>query len=428
MKVLVVQKGSREHYAVAQALYQQGMLAGLFTDWYAFEDASSRGALSVAVALSRFWGKRNRRAALAARCEAIPDELVRAFPLRSLYWKWRERRGLSRGLSVEAFVETDRAFAATITRHPLPAHDVFFGYSYASLEMLQYEKERGVFTVLDQIDPGPVEYRLVAEEMTRHPELSGMPAPFPKEHFARARREWDLTDMIVVNSEWSREAIIAEGAAPEKIEVIPLCYEKRIESTNAESRTRKMGEPLRVLFLGQVNVRKGIHNLIEAARQLTKEPVEFLIVGQSDIRNEAMAKAPQNMRWMGAAPRSQVPEYYRKSDVFVLPTLSDGYAITQLEAMAYGLPVIVTPNCGRVVEDGVTGFIVPASDPGALVSVIRRLIGNPALLGRMHGQCTAAVDRYSVESYGRRLTQAIRLRMGTRTNGHRPGGAAVLKS
>jgi glycosyltransferase involved in cell wall biosynthesis len=412
MKALVVQKGAREHYAVAQSLHQRGMLAGLITDWYAFDGNSKREKFNVSRSLSRFFGRRGR-AAMAARCEAIPDELVQALPLRSLLWKWREHRSLAQGSPFDTYAQIDRAFAKSVTRLKLPPHDVFFGFSYASLELLQFEKEQGAFTVLDQIDPGPAHYRLVAEEMTRHPELAGLPAAFPKDHFDRARQEWNLADMIVVNSDWTREAIISEGASPEKIEVIPLCYEQKAGDQKPKTKNRKPGQPLRVLFLGQVSVGKGIHSLIEAARQLANERVEFLIAGQLSIRNEVVAKAPANIRWLGVVPRSQVSELYRQSDVFVLPTLSDGFAITQLEAMAHGLPVIATPNCGRVVTGGRTGFVVPPKDPQALAGAIMRFVNDPAMAQGMYSHCLETVAKFSVQGYGIGLIQAI--------NQHREG-------
>ena len=182
MKVVVLQKGAREHYAAARALHQQGLLAELITDWYAFDRSGMRK-------LFQLFGGRGR-SALAARCEAIPDELVRAFPVRSLLWKLQVRRQTARGRSYKAYLQTDAAFAAAVTRLELPAHDIFFGYAYASLEMLQAEKARGKLTILCQIDPGPVHFRIVAEEMAQHPELAGTPAKFPEAYFDRARREW----------------------------------------------------------------------------------------------------------------------------------------------------------------------------------------------------------------------------------------------
>jgi hypothetical protein len=448
MKVLVVQKGAREHYAVARALHHQGMLAGLVTDWYApawgggrrqrfgrttdrgsqdslinpENDVRTNGTSTIPIRreghsplprASVFQQLQRRgHSAMAARCDDLPEQLIYSFPLRSAYWKWKIRNAARRGSVYEGYAETDAGFAQAVAGIKLPTHDVFFGYSYASLEMLEFEKRRGTFTILDQVDPGPVEYRLVAEEMARHPEMAGQAAPFPKSHFDRARREWDLADMIVVNSEWSRTAIVAEGAAAEKIEVIPLCYEKGVANGKTEPEIQKPAGPLRVLFLGQVNIRKGIHHLIEAARRLVNEPVEFLIAGEPDLRPGVLANAPANMRWIGPVPRGHVSSVYEQADVFVLPTLSDGFAITQLEAMKHGLPVIATPNCGRVVEDGKNGFIVPPADSQGLADAIMRFIDDRDLARAMRPHCLKTATRYTLDGFGQALIEAIKKHRG----------------
>jgi glycosyltransferase involved in cell wall biosynthesis len=436
------QMGAREHYAVPRALHEQGLLTGLVTDWYAFGQSRKQKVESSPVVYAShstgqgvdvgFLNSAVRRlssfvrhpSARAARAEGIPDELVHAFLFRSLLWKWQVRRIAKQGRLFEAYAETDAAFASAAARLQLPQHEIFFGYSYASLETLKVEKSRGVLTVLDQIDPGAVEFRIVAEEMKQHPEIAGLPLEFPAANFARNRHEWELADIIIVNSEWSREAIIAEGADPAKIEILPLAYEASVEkqpgkvtgqnlhrSRKAESRepqpstsnSQLSSAPLRVLWLGQVNVRKGIHYLMRAARLLERENVQFDVVGPLGILPTAVAAAPKNMVFHGAVSRDRAAEWYRQSDVFVLPTLSDGFALTQLEAMAHSLPVIATPNCGRVVEDGNTGFIIPTRDPRALADAILRFVRNPELAREMAPVCRVAVKAYSYETLGRRL-------------------------
>jgi glycosyltransferase involved in cell wall biosynthesis len=331
-----------------------------------------------------------------------------------LWSKWQERSATRKGSCYEGYVRTDRAFAEKVAQLPLPAHDAFFGYSYASLEALSAEKKRGRLTIVDQIDPGPVEFRLVAEEMSRHPHLAGLPGEFPAGHFDRARREWELADAIVVNSEWTREAIVSEGADPEKIEIVPLAYEVQMDARTEDSdkrSTRSFKLPLRVLWLGQVNVRKGIHYLLEAARLLEREPVEFRVAGPMGIRPEAAASASKNIQWLGMIPRSDAARLYQQSDIFVLPTLSDGFAITQLEAMAHGLPVIVTPNCGRVVEDGVSGFIIPPRNAAALAEAIMRFVLNPGLRAEASAACRDRARVFSVEAYSRKLARIIQERL-----------------
>jgi hypothetical protein len=382
-------------------MHRQGMLARLVVDWYAPQSAAGRALVSL-------FGGEHVASALAAHCDELPRDLVWSFPARSVFWKWHGQRLAARGRIHEAYLETDAAFARALGRMKLPPHDVFFGYSYAALEALEAEKDCGCLILLDQIDPGPAHFRLVAEEMMRHPELAGLPAAFPAAYYGRVQREWELADVIVVNSEWSRDAIVSEGADAAKIEVLPLAYE-----TEHGARSKESGM-LRVLWLGQVNVGKGIHYLLQAARLLQQEPVEFLIAGPLGVRREIVGSAPKNVRWLAPVPRNQATKLYQECDVFVLPTLSDGFAITQLEAFAHGLPVITTPNCGRVVEDRVTGFIIPPRDPKALAEAIMNFVRHPELAGEMSPHCIEASKSFSVDAYGIRLVGIIEKHMACR--------------
>ena len=349
------------------------------------------------------------KAALAARADEIPYALVQAMPLRSLWWKWIQRSDHMARRFYERALQADAAFTRAAAHLDLPSHNAYFGYSYMSLEMLEVERRQRNLTIVDQIDPGPVEFRLVADEMARYPEIAGLPAPYPVKYYARLRQEWKLTDVIVVNSEWSREAIIAEGADQEKIAVVPLAYESGevLSHGSAPLRRQYSTAPLRVLWLGQVNVRKGIKYLIDAARLLVNENVHFDVVGAIRILPGAVASAPRNMTFHGPVSRNDAAERYRAADVFVLPTLSDGFALTQLEALAHGIPVVTTSNCGRVVEDGKTGYIVPARDHKALAEAILRFLGNPELAGTMTTKCRETAAAYSIDAYAERLVEVI---------------------
>ena len=228
----------------------------------------------------------------------------------------------------------------------------------------------------------------------------------PEEYFLRREQEWALADRVVVNSEFCKQALLKQNVAPEKLQVIPLSYDVRAEHRNSEGRDQQARRPLRVLFLGQVILRKGIQYLIDAARKMEGENIRMDVVGPVGISSAAVASAPKNVVFRGRVSRDQAAAWYRQADVFVLPTLSDGFAITQLEAMAYGLPVVTTPCCGDVVSDGVDGFIVPARDSEALAKTLMRYVTEPGLV---RDQQAAALEKSRQFTLDRLAANLLRL-------------------
>jgi glycosyltransferase involved in cell wall biosynthesis len=297
---------------------------------------------------------------------------------------------------------------------------IVFSYDTTALELFQWAREQGAMCILGQMDPSRVEFEMVRKEEARWPDFSIsqpsslVPRPSSQEaYFRRREQEWALADRIIVNSEWCRKALLEQGVPADKVVIIPLSFEEeetgdgRLEIGD---RRREMGDgrwetggTLRVLFLGQVILRKGIQYLVEAARMLERENVRFDVVGPIGICEQAVKSAPANMTFHGRVSRDQARDWYRQSDVFVLPTVSDGFALTQLEAMAYGLPVIATPNCGEVVRDGIDGLIVPARDASALAKAIQRFAGERKFLGKCSSRALERVKDFSLEKLSREL-------------------------
>ena len=260
-------------------------------------------------------------------------------------------------------------------------------------------------TFVDQIDPGRVEKELVLDEMARWPGWATS-APVVYHPFTeRIAAEWDLADGVVVNSAWSKAALVEQGVPAGKIAVVPLAYEPppAARPAAASPAAARASGPLRVLWLGSVIVRKGIQYLIEAARLLDARTVEVTVVGGLGISEAARATAPAHVRFRGRLPRHEVTAAYRAADVFVLPTLSDGFAITQLEALAHGLPVVVTPNCARVVTHEHDGLVVPPRDAEALAAALARLHDDRALLAALAARAPATAGRYTLHALADRL-------------------------
>lgn len=249
---------------------------------------------------------------------------------------------------------------------------VVFSYSYAAKEIFKAAKSLGFKTVLGQIDPGPLEIKLVNELELKH----GVPlsASPPESYWQSWRDECDLADVIVANSQWSKTLLVETGIQEEKLKVVPLVFDKRMHSPIDEFAKFDSTRPLRVLFLGQVIARKGVIEMADAARLTTDLPVKWTVVGDGDPRLMNQLDELQNVELVGPVNRDQVGKYYRDHDVFILPTHSDGFALTQLEAAAYGMPLIASKFCGDVVKHMHDGILLSEVTPEAIYGAIKTLL------------------------------------------------------
>ena len=404
MKWVCCQLGAREHYAIPRALLRLGMLEYLLTD--AWVPPSSLPA--------KLCGRKSK---LGERFhDEMHDGRVKAFNSSLILFEILARaRGLNEWAKILA---RNRWFQRKVVSFlssqlsTLNYQPILLSYSYTALEPFRYAKANGWKTVLVQIDPGPGEERIAAEEAARVPELAGGWQPAPAEYWSFWREECRLADGIIVNSEWSREGLLREGIPREKISVIPLAYEAtEVRSQKSEVRSPRsypdrftLERPMRVLFLGLINLRKGVARLLEAARILRSEPVEFWMVGPVEIARTSVIEDHGSVKWFGPVTRKQATDFYRNADVFILPTLSDGFAITQLEAQASGLPVIASKSCGDVVKSGLNGIILEEPSAACIAAVIRDCLANPGRLQKL-AAASRVSDEFTIQALGQRLQE-----------------------
>lgn len=149
---------------------------------------------------------------------------------------------------------------------------------------------------------------------------------------------------------------------------------------------------MRVLFLGQINLRKGAHLLLRAAQRLSSEPIEFWMVGPTDMQIPAECRRDSHLRWTGPVSRKETAGFYREADLFILPTLSDGFALTQLEAQANHLPLLASRFCGRVVRDGENGLLLDPLTEDTIVEKLRFCLCHPEALAEFSRQSEVAPE------------------------------------
>ena len=391
-----VQAGHRERYGIPRALERVGALNKLITDlWVPPDSVGARLAV----------GRLGRR--LADRFHAdLPDERVNSFPWRSLSW---EAAASMRGLSAIDRVLARNAWWARIAteamrRNLTPSTRCVFSYCYEARELFSAARALGLTTVLGQIDPGPVEDAKVAEIVRQWSNYQTTFRPGAAAYYENWREECRLASSIVVNSEWSRTALVQAGVAEEKINVVPLVYTLPSEATGWVKNypaAFSPARPLRLLFLGQCILRKGIAETIEAAQRLRDQPVEFTFVGNTDITGLENHFGRSRIRYFPRVSRAECHAFYRDADAFLFPTHSDGFGLTQLEAQAWKLPIIASRFCAEVVTPGQNGWVLPEVSSDALVRIIEQILRSPSSLE----ECSRAIEpwQFDLEQLGQRL-------------------------
>ena len=390
---LSCQLGAREHYAVPRALQLDGVLREFLTDLWIRPNS-----------LANYWANnRGRRfhPALAHAPVSAANAAAVAFEIKS------HAGGLNGwDLTMRRNDWFQRNVVARLKRGASDRkHTTVFAYSYAAERIFEHAHDRGWRTVLGQIDPGAGDDRILAR-LREHANGDDW-QPAPAEYWRKWRRECELADQIVVNSKWSRESLMREGVPETKIRVIPLAFEacKEAQTFHREyPNAFTAARPLRVLFLAQINLRKGARELFDAARLLANEPIEFWFVGPLQIQIPADLRDARHLKWFGAVPRSHVDRFYRAADVFILPTFSDGFALTQLEAQSWKLPVIASRFCGEVVQHDRNGLLLEQVSTQAIANVLSELLRAPQRLAALARESSVR-EEFSLQAFASSLSQ-----------------------
>ena len=218
--------------------------------------------------------------------------------------------------------------------------------------------------------------------------------------------EYELADAILVPSAFVRNSFIEKGVPSEKIHSIPF----GVNLANFERRQPR-DDQFRILFVGQLSVRKGLHYLLRAVSRANLPNATLVLVGAEQPETKALlARFPvSSIEITGPLSRPEVAKQMSRASVFMLPSIEEGLSFVMAEAMACGCPVIATENTGAtdLFSDGEEGVIVPVGDVDALVQNLVLLFENRSILDEM---AQKAVERVRTlggwDSFG---TAAVKL-------------------
>jgi glycosyltransferase involved in cell wall biosynthesis len=285
--------------------------------------------------------------------------------------------------------------------------DVFHGFEGCSLYSMRKAKERGAIIILDEGTFHPTESQYWLKQGYEDAKLP-VPTFLQKEDSAIRRKylEFQEADFIFVASEKIKQDFIRyEKRSPDAIFVVPFGFDSaRFKPTPKHHNT------FRVLFVGQVGVGKGVLYLLEAFRRLRLPNMELVLIGNIQEGFEPiLAKYAGMFRHYPSIAQHALVEEFNSAAVFVLPSLVESFGMVTCEAMACGIPVIVSENCGMQPRNGIDGFVVPACDIKALKEKILLLYENEELRQKMGESAAGYVKEFTWEHYRARVQDAYSL-------------------
>ena len=279
-----------------------------------------------------------------------------------------------------------------------------FGYESSSLHTFRRASELGLPKVLYQpIGCAETALEILGEERRRHPEGADTLryAWFPEAELERRREERALADAILCASSFTRDSLVDAGVDGDKIHIEP--YGVRHDDF---APSEQKFERFSVVWASTVTQTKGITYLLEALASNGPPNTELVLAGRAygpDLVTPYEDRI--RVRRVGHVDRPSLGELMRKSHVHVFPTLLDGFGRNIIEAMASGIPVVTTPNCAGpdLIEDGVTGFIVPIRDVDAISDRLQWIAAHPQEAHEMGLRAARRVATLTPEDYRRRF-------------------------
>jgi glycosyltransferase involved in cell wall biosynthesis len=365
MKVSLSTIGKFHTFDLGRQLQQRQALAAIYTGYPAFK----------------------------LRQEGLPAEKVHTFPwLQGPYMALPRIRQALNTRTRQLWEHWAAISFDRYTERALGECDVFVGLSGAALRTGRTAKARGIRYVCDR---GSSHIRFLETIMAEEHERWSLPYHgVDPRVIAREEAEYELADRITIPSGFVYDSFVQQGVAPAKLSVVPY----GVDLQRFQSVARPDPERFDILFVGNVSVRKGIGYLLQAFQRVQHANKRLTLVGgispdgASLLKRQAATDGEIVIR--GHVSQPNLKHIMSRSHVMVLPSIEEGLALVQAQAMACGCPLISSRHSGALdlIEDGKEGYIVPIRDADAVAERLQRLADDPQMQGQMREAALARVS------------------------------------
>jgi len=405
MKVIVIHPGKQHSFQLSTALRKVGILDKYITSVY--NKPNSYTNILLKLVKGSLYKKIYDR-----KCKEIPDEYIKQYnELEVIFTLFLNKFPKIQKIAEYWNFYVESSFykkAMKFVKHEKPDCIVIYnGYANKHIDTI---KRLDIVKVMD-MSIAKREYiqKILQKEIdeTGLTEMKEMHFSYWNKRMLRNDSEGcNNIDFFLVPSIFVKNSLLEYGVVESKIKVVP--YGVNIKQFNPTAKKDTTGS-LKLLFVGSVTYRKGIHRLLNVLK--TMENVEVYLAGTYDKYSKIYCnyKSYTNIHFLGFITRDKLNELYNKCDVFVLPSFCEGMAMVGLEAMASGLPILCTSYTGvnDVIQDGINGFVYNANDEKMLKEYIMWFNDNRAKIKIMALNARKTAINYSWEHYHTRVAEAI---------------------
>ncbi len=403
MKAIIATGFGKLHFhETARALAAAGVDVNFLTGWVPKDNQ-----LALVELLGRFLGEKHLSARMAARqISGVSVTPVAWAEVAGTFIKLVQR---TRVIPLDLAYGMEFRLAAWGSRRYLKNADVLLVRSGAGQSgAIRTARKNGLAIVTDHSIAHPAfMHQALREEFARF----GLPAGYdPRADLWKlVLRDCADADLLLVNSDFVKKTFVEQGYPAGKVRVAYLGVREEFFDLKRDYR---IDGPVRILFTGNFDIRKGVRLLLEAIRCCRRSGLDVRLELMGNLGNGASCLQPEDgifFTHTPFAPAEQVAKAFARADLFVFPTFAEGSSRSGMEAAAAGLPIITTENCGLPLEHGKSAIYVPVNDAGSLAEAIARVSSDEelrVLIGR--NAMRTVTENYTWAQYGQQVAECLK--------------------
>lgn len=280
---------------------------------------------------------------------------------------------------------------------------VVWGYNGSSHALFAHPASGGRLRILDRtIGDWRVYNALMDAIHDRYREF--FPSPdyrVPAAYIARDDAEYEVADVILTGSQFAARTVATAARDPAvggRVRVLNYCYDEALFAHMPPPQARARDRPVRFLLLGQANVRKGIHLVLECFARVPDSGATLTIVGDLQMPPATFARYADRVDYRPTVARADVPALLAQADVLLFPSYFEGAGLVLYEALAAGCALIQSANAARAVTPQ-TGILLPELSTDALLAAVMEMIDNRPRLAACRAAAQAEAQHYTFARY-----------------------------